>query len=118
MSVIRINMFHRIRQVSSVCQVSSWNLKHTKKSSRTSGNGYLQPPPPPSYSPLPPNSFSDTVFTDLNLTHEHKPLDDHEYVTLDQLSNGRGKTHNEVSENEEKRKEAKNEEKRKKMLAS
>ena len=84
----------------------------------SSESGYLQPPPPPSYTPLPPNSFSDTVFTDLNLTHEHKPLDDHEYVTLDQLSNGRGKTHNEVSENEEKRKEAKNEEKRKKMLAS
>ena len=116
MSVVRINMFHRIRKVSSVHQVSSWNLKHEKKLTKqySSGSGYLQPPPPPSYSPLPPNSFSDTVFADLNLTHEHTPLDDHEYATLDQLSNDRGKTHNEVSKKWRKKKES--EKWRKKML--
>ena len=80
--------------------MSSCNLKHERKLTKqySSGSGYLRPPPPPSYTPLPPNSFSDTVFTDLNLTHEHTSLDDHEYATLDQLSNDRGKTHNEVSE--------------------
>ena len=63
----------------------------------------LQLPPPTSYSPLSLNSFSDTVSADLNLTHEHTPLDDHEYTTLDLLSNDRGKTNNEVAVEKNKR---------------
>ena len=41
---------------------------------------------------------------------QRQTIDDHEYATMDQLSNDRGKTHNEVAVEEKKK--AKNEEKR------